>query len=220
MTAAPLILLDCGECGAPLPGLEADVAFVCPRCGTARELEDGRLVPRPFVQAAAPAEPGARRVNLPVWRFDASVDAQLAAGATWDSLERKRITDRAAELQRVYVLACALPRGDVYGDWGEAWTTLQPEWEPAPERHPVIGASLPSDEARVIGAHYIFDILDAIFDLAGLEVEVDIGEPTLVALPVYHADGRLRPPGGGLEVPGRALDDYEEMVKQATLPDA
>lgn len=219
MSAPAIIALDCPQCGRPLPGLETDVAFVCPACARAWELVDGAFVDRPFAQVEPAKEP-ARLVNLPAWCFVLKATVQVPEGSKSAVLAgAKRATERAAELHAGYALACAVPRADVFGDWGHRWTGLQPRWQQAGSAHPLAGASHSSADAAVLVQHYVLDLLDRLVDVSAVHIDVKLGVPGLLAVPAALDEDRLISPwGADLVLPVHALDGWVEIERQATLP--
>lgn len=239
--SGPVVLpLDCPECGQPLPGLEADVAFACSSCGRAWEITDGRFAPRPFVQVGHTATPGEVFVNLPAWQFPlrvrvaaaAASPATASAGAAAVSADPapqpaapragdvQRAAERATGLRTAYALACAIPRTEVFGDWGHRWTGLQPSWTPGERPYVVVGASLSSADAGLLVQHYALDLLDRITDLEMLKVKIEHGEPRLLGVPVAVRERQLVSPwGADLELPVHALDGWVQIRERATIHD-
>ena len=229
MSARGLLALDCPRCGAPLPGLDADIAFACPPCGAAWEVVGGRLEPVDFRQLPLDANVDAA-VNLPAWRFPARISASPRSRIGPTAIA-SALAARAAELRGAYVLAATLSRADVFGDWGRDWTRIQPEWSPpretragatprpetnrhpATNRHPLVGATLPSADARHLAEHTLLAELDRVHDLGDVDVALELGVPTLLAVPAVLADSRLRPLLGGVPIPLHALDDGSGILK-------
>lgn len=210
MSGRGLLALDCPRCGTPLPGLDADIAFACPPCGAAWEVDGGALLPIAFHQIAVGpnTEP---RVDLPAWLFPARIEASPRT-RTGPTAVASALAARAAALNYAWVSAATLPRADVFGDWSRDWTRIQPTWEASTDRRPLAGATLASTDARIIAEHLLLAEIDRVHDLGDVDVTITLGEPTLLAVPAIVADGRVRPVIGGVDVPLGALDDGVGMV--------
>lgn len=222
MSGRGLLALDCPRCGTPLPGLDADVAFVCPPCGAAWEVDGATLRPIAYHQIAMGAETDPRvshssrvhhstRINLPAWLFPARIEA-TPRSRTGPTAIASALAARAAALSFAWVSAATLSRADVFGDWSRDWTRIQPTWKPSADRRPLAGATLASADAHVIAEHILLAEIDRVHDLGDVDVTITLGEPTLLAVPAIVADGRVRPVIGGVDVPLGALDDGVGMV--------
>lgn len=206
---APVVLaLLCRACRNALPAARHDVAFRCPRCGRAWEIESRSLAPRESFFVAPPGAAQGRLLYLPYWSFAATVRAR--------PLERDPGTssaaDRAAAFQRLFVAAYAVHRPGYLGEWGPSYTRKPPDWEvragPGPDAP---GAAIPSDDARAIGEAHVLSEIDRGADLSRLEVELNLGDPELWAIPSLDLGKRLRCPWTRAELPATALDDLSEI---------
>ncbi len=68
-----------------------------------------------------------------------------------------------------------------------------------------------SRDAREIVRHYVLAEIDRAADLALLDVQVEVGEAELWAIPCYDLAEGLRCPWTRAELPAAALDDLSEI---------
>ncbi|MGH7476004.1 MAG: hypothetical protein ACRELD_06925 [Longimicrobiales bacterium] len=215
---AALLALDCPRCGAAVPALPADIAFVCVSCPAAFEVLNATLVHRELAQSWVPTSDATVRVNLPVWRFELRVSVDPSGTATDTVLAARRAQARVGQLGHAYVPAFSVHRPQVFGDWGLQWTAAQPAWQVASRVLPLVGAALSSDDAARLAEHYVLDRLDRVCDLENISVSVTPGRPLLLALPTAVEEARLRDPWlGDLLLPISALDDFTGIAESATV---
>jgi predicted RNA-binding Zn-ribbon protein involved in translation (DUF1610 family) len=70
-----LVLLQCGQCGTPLPAEEDEVAWLCPTCGQGWQLGADQL--RPLTVCWQGVRPGTAVARwLPFWVFHGKVNFQ------------------------------------------------------------------------------------------------------------------------------------------------
>ena len=203
-----VIALRCQACRAALPAAPNDVAFRCPQCGRAWEISAGVLNERPSIYVAPPAGDKGAILYLPYWSFTISVTA--------DPVVREQKTlaarDRAAKYERAWVSAYSIYRPTYVGEWGLVYTRVPPKWEVRTGHGPQApGATIPSDDANKIAIHYILGEIDRAADISMLDIDMDVGEPELWAIPCYDLGLQLRCPWTRGELPVGALDDFSEI---------
>jgi hypothetical protein len=207
-----VIALRCQACRAALPAAPNDVAFRCPQCGRAWEISGAALHERPSICVAPPAGAKGDVLYLPYWSFTLSVTA--------DPVVREEKTlaarDRAAKYERAWVSAYSIYRPTYVGEWGLVYTRVPPKWEMRSGQGPrAPGATIPSVDANKIAIHYILGEIDRAADIGMLDIDMDIGEPELWAIPCYEVGEQLRCPWTRGELPVAALDDYSEIRRRS-----
>lgn len=203
-----VLALLCRACRHELPTATHDVVFRCPRCGRAWELEGADLSARGSYHVTPPGQPGGGLLYLPYWSFPSS------ARATPIETEASTLTarDLAGRIDRIYVAAYAVHRPGYLGEWGLAYTRQRPDWEVRQGPGPALpGGSITSSDAREIARQYVLSEIDRRADLSRLQVEVQVGEAELWAIPCLDLGARLRCPWTRSELPSAALDDLSEI---------
>lgn len=205
-----VIVLRCQACRAELPAASNDVAFRCPQCGRAWEIDEGALRERPSFFVAPPAGARGDILFLPYWSFSISVAAEPRVR------EEKTLTarDRAAKFQRAWVSAYAIYRPTYVGEWGLVYTRVPPAWEVRTGHGPHSpGAAIAALDAKKIATHYILAEIDRAADVGLLDIDMQVGDPELWAIPCYYLGDNLRCPWTRGELPVAALDDFSEMSR-------
>ena len=218
-TGEPRVLaLRCRACRTTLPAAANDIAFLCPQCGRAWEIEGHDLQERKSVHVDSPANPKYDLLYLPYWSFPVSTSTQPVGMGDEATLTAR---DRAAKMNRAFVSAYSIYRPTYVGEWGLVYTRLRPKWETrtgggaeAP------GAALNSRDARTIVHHYVLAEIDRAADLSKLEVNVELGAPQLWAIPCYNLGGMIRCPWTASELPAAMLDDLSEIRREAERREA
>lgn len=206
---ARAILLRCQACHAALPAASHDVAFRCPQCGRAWEIEAGSLAERPSLFVMPPHGATHPILFLPYWSFTLTTAAKARNLAEAGQLLAR---DRAARLQRAFVSAYSIYRPTYVGEWGLTYTRALPRWETRRGRGPEApGATLTSVEARKIAEHYVLAEIDRAADLGNLDVQLAVSEPELWAIPCFDLGTHLRCPWTRAELPSVAIDDLSEL---------
>jgi hypothetical protein len=200
-SAEPRVLvLRCGACRTTLPAASHDVAFRCPQCGRGWEIAPSGLNEHPSLYVALPKSAAHRLLYLPYWKDVAHLTAR----------------DRAEQTQRAFVSAYSIHRPTYVGEWGQVFTRALPKWETRHGHGPdAPGAAISSGDARAIARHYVLADIDRAADLGSLEVDVQLGDPELWAIPCYDLGDKLRCPWTRSELPATALDDLSE-IRHAT----
>ena len=67
-----VIVLRCKACRTELPAASQDVAFRCPQCGRAWEIEAGGFIERPSFYVAPPTAKPQPLLYMPYWSFSIS----------------------------------------------------------------------------------------------------------------------------------------------------
>jgi phage FluMu protein Com len=204
-----VLTLRCRACRRALPAASNDVAFRCPQCGRGWEIAETELAERASFHVAPPVEAGHPVLYLPYWSFMVAASAEPI-----DSADEAKLTarDRAAATRRAWVAAYAIHRPSYVGEWGLAYTRIQPKWEPQKGRGPESsGAATSSHDAAAIARHYVLAEIDRVADLGGLDVTVRMGEPELWAIPCLDLGTQIRCPWTRAELPASALDDLSEI---------
>jgi hypothetical protein len=209
-TRQPRVLaLRCQACRSDLPAAPHDIAFRCPQCGRAWEIEKGGLHERPSLYVAAPKPAKHPVLYLPYWSF--SVSARVDPGVVRDESALKA-RDRAAKFQRGYVSAYAIFRPTYVGEWGITYMRLQPEWEAIRGHGPEApGATISSYDAKTIVHHYILSEIDRAADIGGLDYTIQLGNPELWAIPCYDLGEMIRCPWTRAELQAAVLDDLSAI---------
>lgn len=201
--------LRCQACSAGLPAASSDVAFRCPQCGRGWEIQGDRLIERPSVYVAPPANPAHAILYLPYWSFTISAVARPKRRLDEGVLGAR---DRAAAIKRAFMSAYSIYRPTYVGEWGLVYTRVQPEWETRSGHGPEApGASLPSGDAAKIVEHYVLAEIDKVGDLGSLEASVQVMSPELWAIPCYDLGSSLRCPWTHGKLQAAALADLSEM---------
>ena len=73
-----VLALRCQACRSALPAASNDLAFRCPQCGRAWEIEAGALRERPSLYVVPPKPVSHQLLYLPYWSF--SVSAKVDVG--------------------------------------------------------------------------------------------------------------------------------------------
>jgi hypothetical protein len=192
-----------------LPAASNDVAFRCPQCGRAWEIDRGELRERPSFYVAPPASASGDLLYLPYWSFSVSASAKPIGMAGESELTAR---DRAAHIKRAWVSAYAICRPTYVGEWGLAYTRTGPNWETRSGHGPeAAGAAISSHDAKQIGQHYVLAEIDRAADIGSLDVQLELGDPELWAIPCYDQGRQIRCPWTRAELPAAALDDLSEI---------
>jgi len=204
-----VLALRCQACRSSLPAASNDVAFRCPQCGRAWEIEAGVLRERPSLYVAPPKPASHPLLYLPYWTFN--VSARVDPGGNLRDAELKA-RDRAAKFKRGYVSAYAIFRPTYIGEWGIIYMRLQPDWEAVQGHGPESpGATISSRDAKEIVRHYILSEIDRAADIGGLDYTIEISDPELWAIPCYDLGEMIRCPWTRAELPATVLDDLSEI---------
>lgn len=204
-----VLALRCRACHGDLPAASNDVAFRCPQCGRAWEIMNGDLRERPSAFVAPPPSPRHPIVYLPYWSFIVSAEARPPDLHDESHL---RARDRAARFERSFVAAYSIYRPTYVGEWGLVYTRMPPRWQTRTGHGPrAPGATISGFDARKIAALYILGEIDRAADIGSLEIDLEVGEPELWAIPCYDLGEQLRCPWTRGELPVGALDDIAEI---------
>jgi len=204
-----VLTLRCAACRSSLPAASNDVAFRCPQCGRAWEVEAGELRERRSNYVTPPQPAAHPLLYLPYWTFN--VSARVNPGVTRSDGELKA-RDRAAKFKRGYVSAYAIFRPTYVGEWGITYMRLQPEWEAVHGHGPESpGATISSRDAKEIVRHYILSEIDRAADIGGLDYTIEVSDPELWAIPCYDLGEKIRCPWTRAELPATVLDDLSEI---------
>ena len=204
-----VLALRCQACRSALPAASNDIAFRCPQCGRAWEIEAGALRERPSLYVAPPRSAAHPILYLPYWSF--SVSARVDPGLIHNEAELKA-RDRAAKFKRGYVSAYAISRPTYVGEWGITYMRIQPEWEEVRGHGPESpGATISSRDAKEIVRHYILSEIDRAADIGGLDISIELGDPELWAIPCYDLGELIRCPWTRAELHAAVLDDLSEI---------
>lgn len=195
------VVLRCPSCGRELPGLDADRVWTCVPCAQAFEVEDGRLVARPFRMWAAPADGPV--VHLPFWRLEHTAEIASADDAA------RRAAEEAAASGRSWIRAFSLRGAFAMGDPGRFLTEAShPERLEAAPLPVCLGARIESRDAVRVAELLLLARADRVADVTPVTLRLDVREAVLVAVPFVVA---------GLDVVC-AVD--ARAIRRAALPDA
>ena len=204
-----VLVLRCRACRATLPAAANDVAFLCPQCGRGWEIAGHEFQERKSVQVAPPANPKYDLLYLPYWSFPVSASARPAGIADERALTAR---DRAAAIKRVFVSAYSIYRPTYIGEWGLVYTRMRPKWDTRTGHGAKApGAAISSRDARAIVRHYVLAEIDRAADIGSLDVQVELGDPELWAIPCYDVGAVIRCPWTTAELPTAMLDDLAEV---------
>ncbi|UCF18801.1 MAG: hypothetical protein JSU87_12795, partial [Gemmatimonadota bacterium] len=186
-----------------------DVAFRCPQCGRGWEIAAGGLHERPSLYVAPPAQAQHALLYLPYWSFVVTASAQPPRVAEASHLGAR---DRAAQIRRAFVAAYAIYRPTYIGEWGLVYTRIQPTWDTRHGHGPESpGGAISSRDAKRIARHYILAEIDRAADIGSLDVQVELGDPELWAIPCYDLGDKLRCPWTRAELPAAVIDDLSQI---------
>ena len=179
-----LVSLDCPSCGSALRGEGRDTIFFCDHCGDAATLGEEGLE---MVESAAllPEAGRAARAWRPAWLVEADVAVR----------ERTRYRGRRTgewEGRRRYIVpAFKMPLGDLTRIT-RALCEASADTAEVP-REPIHGGTLALDDAVIVIRHIVIgDEVRKSDMLASLEVDIEVAESRLVALPFEPTDVGLR----------------------------
>ncbi len=209
-----VIALRCRACRTALPAASHDVAFRCPGCGRAWEIETGGLIERPSFYVGTPPKPPHKILYLPYWSFTvkAAVKAEFMAGGS-----ELAARDKAKGFQRAWVAAYSIHRPTYVGEWGLAYTRIFPKWEVRSGRGPdAPGATIAGVDAQSIAGHYVLAEIDRKADIGTLDLDLAVGDPELWAIPCFDLGDKVRCPWTRAELSASALDDLSE-IRRATV---
>jgi hypothetical protein len=179
-----LVSLDCPSCGSALRGEGLDTIFFCDHCGDAATLGEEGLE---MVESAAllPKAGGSARTWRPAWLVEAEVAVR----------ERTRYRGRRSgdwEGRRRYVVpAFKMPLGDL-SRITRALAEASTETAEVP-REPIHGGTLALEDAMILIRHIVIgDEVRRSDMLASLEVDIEVLESRLVAIPFEPTNVGLR----------------------------
>jgi len=214
-----VLVLRCQACRAALPAASNDVAFRCSQCGRAWEIDPTGLNERPSVYVAAPASVSHPTLYLPYWSCSVSVFAKPTSVLPDEGQLTAR--DRAAQIKRAWVSAYAIYRPTYVGEWGLVYTRVQPDWEVRRGHGPEApGAAISSHDAKQIALHYVLNEIDRAADIGSLDIQLEVGDPELWAIPCYDLGLQIRCPWTRAELPAAALDDLSEIRRETVRREA
>jgi hypothetical protein len=212
MAEAPgprVIVLRCKACRAVLPAASNDVAFRCPQCGRAWEIEAGGFIERPSFYVAPPTKKPQPFLYLPYWSFTVSAAVKAAFMADGKALGAR---DKAARFERAWVAAYSIFRPTYVGEWGLAYTRINPKWEVRGGHGPrAPGATISGVDGQNIAGHYVLGDIDRKADIGDLDLDLEVGDPELWAIPCYDLGDKIRCPWTRAELPAAVLDDLSEI---------
>ncbi len=213
-----VVVLRCKACRAELPAASNDVAFRCPNCGRGWEIEAGGFIDRPCFYVAPPAAASGPLLYLPYWSFTVAASVTPSVMAEADELSAR---DKAARFERAWVSAYAIHRPTYVGEWGLAYTRINPKWEVRSGRGPEApGASISGIDAQNIAGHYVLGAIDRTADIGDLDLDLEIGNPELWAIPCYDLGDKIRCPWTRAELSAAALDDLSEIRRASERREA
>ena len=179
-----LVSLDCPSCGSALRGEGLDTIFFCDHCGDAATLEDDGL--HMIESTALLPSPGHHaREWRPAWLVEAEVTVSDRARA------KGRRTEGWQGRRTFVIPAFSMPLGDLTRivralSEGAAETGEVP-------REPIHGGTLALDDAVTMIRHILIGNEVRKSDmLASLEVEIEVVESRLVAIPFEETKVGLR----------------------------
>ena len=179
-----LVSLDCPSCGSALHGEGLDTIFFCDHCGDAATLEDDGLQ---MVESTAllPSPGRHAREWRPAWLVEAEVtvsDRMRAKGRQskgWQARRTFVIPAFATPLEDLTRIARAL--SEAVGETGEV------------PREPIHGGTLALDDAVTMIRHILIGNEVRKSDmLASLQVDIEVVESRLVAIPFEKSNVGLR----------------------------
>jgi len=204
-----VLALRCQACRSALPAASNDLAFRCPQCGRAWEIEAGALRERPSLYVVPPKPAKHQLLYLPYWSFTVSARVDVGVVHNEGALKAR---DRATKYERGYVSAYSIFRPTYVGEWGITYMRMQPEWEAVHGHGPESpGATITSRDAQEIVRHYILSEIDRAADIGGLEYTIEVSDPELWAIPCYDLGELIRCPWTRAELPATVLDDLSEI---------
>lgn len=204
-----VIVLRCKACRAELPAASNDVAFRCPQCGRGWEIEAGGLTERPSYFVAAPTGKPQPVLHLPYWSF--TIEAAVKAVYTAD-VDELGARDKASHFKRAWVAAYSIHRPTYVGEWGLAYTRINPKWEVRSGHGPrAPGATISGADGQSIVGHYVLGEIDRKADIGDLDLDLVVGDPELWAIPCYDLGEKIRCPWTRAELPAACLDDLSEI---------
>ncbi|UCC74055.1 MAG: hypothetical protein JSV86_05710 [Gemmatimonadota bacterium] len=208
-----VIVLRCRACRAELPAAPNDVAFRCPQCGRGWEIEAGGFIERPSHWVASPAGGSQPFLYLPYWSFSVSAAVNPGRMAEADELGAR---DKAARFERAWIAAYSIYRPTYVGEWGLAYTRINPKWEVRSGHGPQApGATISGVDAQNIAGHYILGEIDRKADIGSLDLDLEVGDPELWAIPCYDLGDKIRCPWTRAELAATVLDDLSEIRSAA-----
>jgi hypothetical protein len=179
-----LVSLDCPSCGSALHGEGLDTIFFCDHCGDAATLEDDGLQ---MVESTALLPSPGRHASewRPAWLVEAEVtvsDRMRAKGRQskgWQARRTFVIPAFATPLEDLTRIARAL--SEAVGETGEV------------PREPIHGGTLALDDAVTMIRHILIgDEVRKSDMLASLQVDIEVVESRLVAIPFEKSNVGLR----------------------------
>ena len=179
-----LVSLDCPSCGSALHGEGLDTIFFCDHCGDAATLDDDGL--QMIESTALLPSPGRHASEWrPAWLVKAEVTVS----------ERVRAKGRRSEgwqARRSFVIpAFAMPLDDLTR-LARALSEAVGETAEVP-REPIHGGTLALDDAVTLIRHILIgDEVRKSDMLASLQVEIEVVESRLVAIPFEKTKVGLR----------------------------
>jgi hypothetical protein len=189
-----LVSLDCPSCGSALRGEGLDTIFFCDHCGDAATLEDDGL--HMVKSTALMPSPGRHASEWrPAWLVEAEVTVS----------DRVRVKGRRSEgwqARRIYVIpAFAMPLDDLTRI-ARALSEVAGETGEVP-REPIHGGTLALEDAVTLIRHILIgDEVRKSDMLASLQVDIDVVDSRLVAIPFEPTKVGLRCAITGVTVRG------------------
>lgn len=204
-----VIALRCKACRTELPAASNDVAFRCPQCGRAWEIEAGGFIERPSYFVAPPSGRPQPILYLPYWSFTIEAEVKAAFLTEGDELGAR---DKAARFKRGWVAAYSIHRPTYVGEWGIAYTRIIPKWEVRSGHGPrAPGATISGVAGQSIVGHYVLGEIDRKADIGELDLDLEVGDPELWAIPCYDLGDKVRCPWTRAELSAASLDDLSEI---------
>ena len=73
------------------------------------------------------------------------------------------------------------------------------------------GATISGVDGQSIVGHYVLGEIDRKADIGELDLDLEVGDPELWAIPCYDQGDKLRCPWTRAELPAASLDDLSEI---------
>lgn len=189
MKEVSITVLRCPECGVELLGLDRDVIFFCRSCCSgyiARSSSDFERVPV-FAQPSGVDIDPKTLLRLPMWAF--KIDTSVIAAEN----EIERIERVIKKIDWVWITAFRAWRSSYFGDPGLLYTqkTIVPKMTPAESDQMPVGCSILAADAAEYLTPLLLHIVDRVFDVARVDIEVKIIAKHLVSVPFVDVKDQI-----------------------------
>jgi hypothetical protein len=194
-------LLECPDCGRELSGLPTDRLFFCRKCKLGIDIKtapNSDTIPVTFAQVNTNISE--TTIFLPVWQFKLNIILKSSVPKAEECLP-----------DSIWIFGFVLKRLHIYGNAYVEFNKMQHTMMFDGKAREIIGAEVNEDQAvRLVEPVFLsLALKNEAFDQ--LELDIDVSESSLRAIPFYVRPDRLLFPGSDFSI-NRALTGFNREL--------